>query len=121
MAHQRFGTSMCNAVRAGGRVFIRGQSGFTLEGGFIGPGDPAAQADQAMRNIRILIEQAGGSVAHLRRLTAYITDRAWRDRVDAAIGRHLGSPAPARVGLIVAGLALPEMLVLIDADAVIPA
>ena len=119
MAHERFG-QVGTAVRAGERVFIGGQSGFTPEGGFTGPGDPAAQAEQAMRNIATLLAAAGGGMGHIRRLTTYMTDRAWQERVDAVIERHLGSGGPARVGLIVAGLATPEMLVQIDADAVIP-
>ena len=58
---------------------------------------------------------------HICKITTYITDRAWREPVYAVIGRHLGSIAPVGTGLIVNGLATPEMLVEIDIDAVIPA
>jgi len=75
MAHQRFRrfntgmyykdqdikNEMCMAVRAGNIVFLRGQTGFTLDGGFDGVGDPAAQADQAMKNVKVLLEEAGGA------------------------------------------------------------
>ena len=74
MAHQRFRrfntgmyykdqdikNEMCMAVRAGNLIFLRGQTGFTLDGGFIGKGDAAAQAEQAMKNVKILLEEAGG-------------------------------------------------------------
>ena len=112
---------MCMAVRAGNLVFLRGQTGFTLEGGFTGIGDAAAQADQAMRNVKTLLEEAGSAMEHICRITTYITDRAWREPVYQVIGRHLGGIAPVGTGLIVGGLALPEMLVEIDIDAVIPA
>src|SRR4030088_2747498 len=115
MTHGRFGTSMGKAVRAGERGFVGGQSGFTPDGDYNGNGDPAAQAEQAMRNIRALIEQAGASMAHLRRITTSATARARGEAVDAVLQSHFGSPGPARVGLIVAGLAVPEMLVQIDA------
>ena len=133
MAHQRlrpFNTSMfykqatvaggtCMAVRAGNQIFLRGQTGFTLDGGFIGLGDAAAQAEQAMQTIRVLLEEAGAKMAHIRKLTTYVTDRAWWEPVHVAIDRHLGDVTPVRTGVIVNGLATPEMLVEIDVDAVI--
>ena len=48
-------------VRATGRsLFIAGLTGFDLDGKFHGTGDPAVQADQAMKNLKILVEEAGG-------------------------------------------------------------
>ena len=134
MAHQRFRrfntgvfyrdqairNEMCMAVRAGNLVFLRGQTGFTLEGGFTGLGDAGAQADQAMRNVKILLEEAGSEMSQICKITTYITDRAYREAVYQVVGRHLGDIAPVGTGLIVNGLALPEMLVEIDIDAVIP-
>ena len=132
MAHQRFrrfntapfypgqniANEMCMAVRAGNLVFLRGQTGFTLEGAFVGLGDAAAQADQAMRNVRVLLEEAGARMEDICKINTYITDRTWRTPVYQVIGRHLGNIAPVGTGLIVNGLALPEMLVEIDIDAV---
>jgi enamine deaminase RidA (YjgF/YER057c/UK114 family) len=111
---------MSMVVRAGKLIFLRGQTGFTLEGGFVGLGDAAAQAEQAMTNVKILLEEAGSQMAHICKITTYITDRAYREPVYQVIGRHLGDIAPVGTGLIVNGLALPEMLVEIDIDAVIP-
>lgn len=135
MAHERYrrfdtgrfypgqgaGHAMCMAVRAGGHVVLRSQSGFTLDGVFTGPGDAAAQADQAMQNVRILLAEAGAAMAHICKITTYVTDRAWHDPVSAVITRHLAGAAPAATALIVAGLAAPEMLVAIDVDAMVPA
>jgi enamine deaminase RidA (YjgF/YER057c/UK114 family) len=53
-------------------------------------------------------------------VTTYITDRAYREPVYAVVGRHLKGVFPCGTGLIVNGLALPEMLVEIDIEAVIP-
>jgi enamine deaminase RidA (YjgF/YER057c/UK114 family) len=111
---------MSMVVKAGKLIFLRGQTGFTLDGGFVGLGDAAAQADQAMKNVKILLEEAGSKMAHICKITTYITDRAYREPVYQIVGRHLGSIAPVGTGLIVNGLALPEMLVEIDIDAVIP-
>ena len=134
MAHQRFRrfntgsfypeqkitNEMCMVVRAGNLVFLRGQTGYTLDGKFVGVGDVAAQAEQAMQNVRVLLEEAGAKMEHICKITTYITDRAYRTAVYQVIGRHLGDIAPVGTGLIVNGVALPEMLVEIDIDAVIP-
>jgi enamine deaminase RidA (YjgF/YER057c/UK114 family) len=134
MAHQRlrkFNTSsvydggriandMCMTVRAGNIIFLRGQTGFDLDNKFIGRGDAAAQADQAMKNVKVLLEEAGAKMAHICKVTTYITDRAYREPVYNVVGRHLKGVFPCGTGLIVNGLALPEMLVEIDIEAVIP-
>jgi enamine deaminase RidA (YjgF/YER057c/UK114 family) len=117
---QKLDNDMCMVVRAGPRIFLRGQTGWTLDRKFVGEGDPAAQADQAMKNVKILLEEAGAKLAHICKVTTYIIDRAHREPIYRTIGRHLKGVFPVGTGLIVAGLALPEMLVEIDIDAVIP-
>jgi len=111
---------MCMVVKAGRHIFIRGQTGFDLEGGFTGVGDAAALADQAMRNFKVLLGEAGSKLEHICKITTYIVDRGHREAVYNVIGRHLKGIHPCGTGLIVRGLALPEMLVEIDIDAVIP-
>jgi enamine deaminase RidA (YjgF/YER057c/UK114 family) len=112
---------MCMVVRAGNHIFLRGQTGFDLENNFIGKGDAAAQADQAMKNVKVLLEEAGGKMEHICKVTTYITDRAYREPVYNVVGQHMKGIFPCGTGLIVNGLALPEMLVEIDIEAVIPA
>lgn len=111
---------LCMLVKAGRHLFLRGQTGFDLNGGFIGVGDAAAQADQAMKNVKVLLEEAGSRLEHICKITTYITDRAYREAVYNVTGRHLKGIHPCGTGLIVSGLALPEMLVEIDIEAVIP-
>ncbi len=118
--NQALDNDMCMVVRAGRHVFLRGQTGFDFEGNLVGKGDPAAQADQALKNVKILLEEAGSRLEHICKITTYITDRAWREPVYRTIGRHLKGIFPVGTGLIVNGLALPDMLVEIDVDAVIP-
>jgi enamine deaminase RidA (YjgF/YER057c/UK114 family) len=108
------------AVRAGNRVYLRGQTGFDLDGGFHGIGDPAAQAEVAMQCVKTLLEEAGAQLDHITKTTIYITDRAHRESVYRVVGRWLKGVYPCSTGLIVSGLALPEMLMEIDVEAVIP-
>ena len=133
MSHQRFrkfntrdmypdqsiDNDMCVVVKAGNRVFLRGQTGFDLDGRFVGAGDPAAQAEQAMKNVKVLLEEAGAVLEDICKITTYITDRAYREPVYNTIGRHLKGVFPCGTGLIVNGLAIPEMMMEIDVEAVI--
>ncbi len=111
---------LCMAVRAGNRVFLRGQTGFDLDGNFVGVGDPAAQAENAMKCVKILLEEAGAKLEHICKVTIYITDRAYREPVYRVVGKWLKGVYPCSTGLIVNGLALPEMLMEIDVEAIIP-
>ena len=111
---------MCMVVKAGRNVFIRGQTGLDLDNRFVGAGDPGAQADQAMKNVKILLEEAGSKLEHICKLTTYITDRAHREAVYNVMGRHLKGIHPCGTGIIVRGLAMPEMMMEVDVDAVIP-
>ena len=117
---QTLDNDLCMVVRAGRHVFLRGQTGFTLDGDFVGADDAAAQADNAMKCVRQLLEEAGARLDHICKITIYLTDRADRDAVYQVIGRHLKGVFPVSTGLIVNGLAKPEMLMEIDVDAVIP-
>lgn len=117
---QALDNDVCMAVRAGRHVFLRGQTGFDLDNVFHGHGDPAAQAEQAMLNVAVLLGEAGSRLEHICKVTVYILDREHRGPVYRTVGRHLKGVFPVSTGLIVAGLALPEMLMEIDVDAVIP-
>jgi enamine deaminase RidA (YjgF/YER057c/UK114 family) len=116
---QKLGTRFCKAVRAGDRVYLRGQTGNSLDGEFVGYGDAGAQADQAMKNIATLLEEAGASLDDVCKVTTYITHRAHREAVYQTVGGHLKGVFPCGTGLIVDGLASPHLLVEVDVDAVI--
>ena len=116
---QKLGCRFSKAVRAGDRVYLRGQTGSNLDGEFVGDGDPAAQANQAMKNIEILLGEAGATLDDICKLSIYILHRGHRESVYNVVGRHLKGVHPCGTGLIVDGLANPRILVEIDADAVI--
>ena len=108
------------AIRASGDfVFFEGQTGFDLDGQFVGQGDPGAQSEQACKNIKQLIEEAGGSIEDVCKLTVYVTDVSYRSAVYAMIDRYFERAYHCSTGIVVKGLALPELLVEIDAFAVI--
>jgi enamine deaminase RidA (YjgF/YER057c/UK114 family) len=117
---QNLDNDMCMVVKAGQRLFLRGQTGLDLNHTLVAPEDAAAQADQAMQNVQQLLEEAGSSLEHVCKVTTYITDRAYRVPVYNTVGRYLKGIPTVATGLIVKGLARPEMKMEIDVDAVIP-
>lgn len=117
---QDLDNDLCQVVRAGNLVFVRGQVGSDFDGNPIGIGDPEAQAEQAMSNVDQLLREAGSELGHVCRTVIYLTDRAYRDAVYRVIGRWLEGVYPVSTGIIVDGLARPEWLMEIEVTAVIP-
>ncbi|MDA0748644.1 MAG: RidA family protein [bacterium] len=114
-------SSLSKVVRAGNFVFLQGQSGLKLDGSSLtGPGDPAAQADQAMQNVKTLLEQAGARMEDICKLTTYVTRREHRASIYSVLGKHLQGVNPVTTGLVVNTLAKPELDFEIDVFAVIP-
>ncbi len=116
---QAMDNDLCQVVKAGNLIFLRGQVGSDFEGNVIGIGNPAAQTEQAMRNVKQLLEEAGADLEDICKITVYITDRAYREEVYEVIGKWLKGVFPVSTGLIVQGLAKPEWVMEIDVIAVI--
>lgn len=117
----RLPSPIAGAVRTGERVFLSACNAIRRDGAVAGLGDPAAQAHDALDSIEAALSAAGGSLADVTRLTTSLIDRAHRKPVYEAIGQRLRDVFPVSTGLIVAGLPLPELMVQIDAEAVIGA
>ena|SRR5215203_947312 len=118
---QSLDNDLCQAVVAGNLVFLRGQVGQDLETSeSVGIGDAAAQANQAMANVKQLLEEAGARLDDICKITVYLTDSGYREEVYRTIGRWLQGVFPVSTGLVVKSLARPEWVVEIDVFAVIP-
>ena len=111
---------LCQAGRAGKRVYVRGQGGTDFEGNLVGVGDPRAQAEQAMKYVKQLLEEAGSDLSHIVKTTTYITDPRFREPVYREVGKWPKGVFPISTGLVVAGLAHADWLMVIDVIAVIP-
>ena len=114
------------AVATGTRLaFIAGQVARHADGTPVGDGDLAAQVDQALRNVVTAVEASGGTFADVARLTVYVVD--WRPDKMAALGEGVARAVQATgidplrpITLIgVASLAEPDLLVEIEATAVL--
>ena len=119
---QQLDNDLCQAVVAGNTVYLRGQVGQDLDTReSVGIGDPAAQAEKAMANIAMLLEEAGARLEDVVKVVVYVTDIRHREPVYRVTGRWLKGVFPVSTGVVVTALARPEWLVEIDATAVIPA
>jgi enamine deaminase RidA (YjgF/YER057c/UK114 family) len=107
------------AVRVGNVVYVAGTTGVDASGQVVGPGDPYAQAAQALRIIERALEQAGATLAHVVRTRVFVTDIAHWEQVGRAHGDAFRDIRPACTLVAVAALVDPAMLVEIEAEAVI--
>jgi len=119
---QKLDNDLCQAVIADNTIYLRGQVAQDLDTSVsIGIGDPAAQAEQVMRNIDTLLRECGSALDHIVKATVFLTDIRYREPVYRVAGRWLKGVHPVFTGLVVAALARPEWLVEIDVIAVKPA
>ncbi|WP_200330296.1 RidA family protein [Leucobacter sp. L43] len=117
---QNLDNDLCQAVVAGGVVYLRGQIGQDLDTReSVGIGDVVAQTEQAMSNIKMLLDEAGSRLEDIVKVTIYIIDPRYRGDVYRTVGRWLTGVYPVSTGIVVQALARPEWLVEIDATAVL--
>ena len=120
---QNLDNDLCQAVvtQGGKTVWMRGQCPQNLDDAKnIDSHDPAEQTHKVMQNIRQLVTEAGGEMAHVVKLVVYITDIRHGEAVYRTMGEYVKGVYPVCTGLVVQALARPEWLVEIDATAVIP-
>ena len=105
------------AVRVGSRVWVSGTTATDEGGHVVGPGDPYAQARQAIANIERALRQAGARLEDVVRTRIYVTDIGHWEAIGKAHGEAFRDIRPACAMVEVSRLIDPEMLVEIEADA----
>lgn len=119
---QNLDNDLCQAVVANGVVYIRGQIGQDLDTREnVGIGDVEAQTEKAMANVKMLVEEAGGSLEDIVKVVVYLVDIRYRETVYRIMGKWLKDVYPVSTGVVVSALGRPEWLVEIDATAVLSA
>ncbi len=113
----QFGFS--RAVRVGDRVFVSGTAAWDDGGTLVGQGDMYAQAKQVIANIEAALKEAGSSLTDVVRTRVFVTDVSRLGEVGRAHSEAFGDVRPAATAVEVTALAAPEMLVEIEADAVV--
>ena len=107
------------AVRAGDTIFVSGTVAWGEDGRLVGRGCVYAQAKQAISNIEKALIEAGASLNDVVRTRIYLTDISRLEEAARAHGEAFGEIRPASSMIEVSALAEPQMLVEIEAVAVI--
>jgi enamine deaminase RidA (YjgF/YER057c/UK114 family) len=108
------------AVRVGNSVHVSGTTATGADGRVVGRGDPYAQTVQALKNIDTALRAAGASMTQVVRTRMFVTNIDQWQEIGRAHGEVFGTIRPASTMVEVKRLISPDMLIEIEAEAVVP-
>ncbi len=106
-------------VPAGRTVYISGQVAMDAEGNVVGEGDIKAQTERVLENVAIVLDEAGGGLEDVVKVTVFITDMGMYDGIHEVRRRYFSEPYLASSMVEVSALIDPRLLVEVEAVAVI--
>ncbi len=112
--------AQCVEVQGGRTLYISGQVAIDAEGNLVGEGDMRAQTRQVLGHIRAILQEAGGDMGDIVKLTTYLTDMDNYAAFCEVRSEFIPEPYPAATLVEVSALVRPEWLLEVEAIAVLP-
>jgi 2-iminobutanoate/2-iminopropanoate deaminase len=104
---------------SGRTVYVSGQVSMDAEGNVVGEGDITAQTEAVLEHVKTVVEEAGGGMEDIVKLTVFITDMRLYDEIHEVRRRYFEEPFPASSMVEVSALIDPRLLIEIEAIAVV--
>ena len=101
-------------------IWVSGQVALDRDGNLVGEGDMAAQTEAVMQNLQAVLAANGATFHHVVKLTTFVTDVSRLGEVREVRGRFLEGEPPASTLVEVSALAMPGLLLEVEAVAVVP-
>ncbi len=108
-----------HAAKAGNTLYIAGQIANDIDGKLVGPGDIERQARQVFTNLKNILEEAGGNLSDIVKMTTFLTHYDFIKGYRKVRSEWLTEPFPPNTLLMIESLALPEFMIEVEATAVI--
>jgi 2-iminobutanoate/2-iminopropanoate deaminase len=104
---------------AGRTIYVSGQVAFDAEGNVVGEGDIKLQTETVLEHVKTVVEEAGGGMEDIVKVTVFITDMGLYDDIHEVRRRYFEEPFPASSMVEVSALIHPRLLIEIEAVAVV--
>ena len=108
------------AVRVGAQIWVAGTTATNAKGEIVGKGDAHAQTVQILKNIESALKKAGAKMEHAVRTRIFVKNISEWEKIGRAHGEVFGKIRPACTMVEVSGFVSPDMLLEIEADAMVP-
>ncbi len=117
--HETKDRGYSHVAKAGKTLYIAGQVAKDVQGNLVGKGDFEAQARQVYTNLRNILQEAGGDLKNIVKMTTFLTHYSYGESRRKVQSEFFGSIMPPNTLLMIDSLASPDFMIEVEAIAVL--